>query len=70
MGTLTVRVTDAQGFLHDILLPTMHIPGLDHHLFLGGTVALKGVNAVIAKGSYLNVVSLRYLYVKTATALQ
>ena len=55
MGTLTVRVTDAQGFLHDMLLPAMNVPGLRRHLFSGGTAVLKGVNTVIAKESYLGV---------------
>ena len=55
MGTLTVRVTDAQGFLHDMLLPAMNMPGLGRHLFSGGMAALKGINAVMAKESYLDV---------------
>ena len=55
MGTLLVRVTDAQYFTHDMLLPAMNIPGLDRYLFLGGTVSLKGVNMIIAKQSYLDV---------------
>ena len=41
MGTLIVRVTDAQGFLHDMLLPAMNVPGLGRHLFLGRTATLK-----------------------------
>ena len=55
MGTLTVRVTDAQGFLNEMLLPPMNVPGLDRHLFLGGTAAFKGVNTVISKESYSDV---------------
>ena len=55
MGTLAVRVTDAQGFLHDMLLPAMNVPGLGRHLISGGTAALKGINTVIAKESYLDV---------------
>ena len=55
MGILTVRVTDAQGFSHDMLLPAMNVPGLDRHLFPGGTVALKGLTKVIAKESCLDV---------------
>ena len=49
MGTLTVRVIDAQGFLHDMLLPAMDVPWLCRNLFLGGTVALKGINMVIVR---------------------
>ena len=52
MGTLTVRVTDAQGFLNGMLLPAMNVPGLDRYLFLGGTAALKGVNTVTSKESH------------------
>ena len=55
MGTLTVRVTDAQEFLHDMLLPTMNVPGLGRHLFSGETAALKGIHTVIAKEPYLDV---------------
>ena len=55
MGTLTVRVTDAQGFLLDMLRPAINVPGLGRHLFSGGTAALKGMNTIIAKESYLNV---------------
>ena len=55
MGTLTVCVTDAQGFLHDMLLPAMNVPGLGRHLFLGRTATLKGIYTVIAKESYLDV---------------
>ena len=55
MGTLIVRITDAQGFLHGMLLPAMNVPGLGHHLFSGGTAELKGINTVIAKESYLDV---------------
>ena len=55
MGTLTVCVTDAQGFPHDMLLPVMNVPGLGRHLFSDGTAALKVMNAVIAKESYLAV---------------
>ena len=55
MGTLTVRAADAKGFLHDILLPAMNVPGLCRHLFLGGAVVLREVNIVIAKESYLDV---------------
>ena len=55
MGILIVRVTDAQGFLHDMLLPAMNVPGLGRHLFSGGTAAMKGINTVIDKESYLDV---------------
>ena len=55
MGTLTVRVTDSQGFLHDILLSAMNVPGLGRRLFSGEMVVLNGVNTVIAKKSYLDV---------------
>ena len=55
MGTLIVRVTDVQDFLHDMLLPAMNTRGLGYHLFPRGTVALIGVNTVITKISYLNV---------------
>ena len=55
MGTLIVRITDAQGFVHGMLLPAMNVPGLGHHLFSGGTAELKGINTVIAKESYLDV---------------
>ena len=55
MGTLTVRVTDAQGVFHDMLLPAMNVPGLGRHLFSGGTAARKGINTVIANKSYLDV---------------
>ena len=55
MGTLTVHVTDAQGFLHDMLLPAMNVPELGRHPLSGGTAELKGVNTVIAKEPYLDV---------------
>ena len=55
MGTLTIRVTDAQNFLPDMLLPAINVPGFFRHLFSGGTAALKGLNTVIAKESYLDV---------------
>ena len=55
MATLTVRVTDAQIFLHDILLPTMNVPGPGRHLFSGGTAALKGIRTIIVEESYLDV---------------
>ena len=35
MGTLTVRITDAQGFLHDILLSAIYVPGLGFGFFPG-----------------------------------
>ena len=37
-----------------MLLPAMNVPGFGHYLFSGGTAALKGVNTVITKESYLN----------------
>ena len=55
MRTLTVRVTNAQNFLHDILLPTINVLGLVRHLFSGGMAASKEVKTVITKESYLNV---------------
>ena len=55
MGTLTVRVTDTQDFLHDMLLPAMNVPGLGLHLISGGMVALKAINTVIAKKSHHDV---------------
>ena len=55
MDTLTVRVIDAQGFLHGMLLPAMNVPGLGRHLFPGGMTVLKGVNTVIAKKTSLDV---------------
>ena len=55
MGTLTVRATDAQGFIHNMLLLTVNVPGFGCHMFSGGTAALKEVNTIIAKQSYLNV---------------
>ena len=33
MDILIVRVTDTQGFLHDMLLPVMNVPRLGRHLF-------------------------------------
>ena len=45
----------AQGFLLDMLLPAMDVPGPGRHLFSGGTTASKGVNTIIAKESYLDV---------------
>ena len=55
MGTLTVRATDAQGFIHNMLLLTMNVPRLGCHMFSRGTAALKGFNTIIAKQSYWNV---------------
>ena len=49
MGPLTVRGTDAQGFLYDILLPVMNVPRLGRHLFSGGMVASKGVSTIISR---------------------
>ena len=42
MGTLTVRVTDAQGFLHGMLLPAMNVPGLPVTCFQEGRWRLRG----------------------------
>ena len=53
MDILIVRFTDAQGFFHDMLLPAVNVPGLGRHRFSGGTAALKGVNTIIIKKSYL-----------------
>ena len=55
MGSLTLHVTDAQGFLYDMLLPAMNVSGLGHHLLSGGIAALKGVITVIDKESYFDV---------------
>ena len=55
MGTLSFRVTSAQVFFDDMLVPDMNVPGLSRNLFLGGTAGLKGVNTVIANEPYLNV---------------
>ena len=55
IGTFAVRVTNAQDFLHDMLLPAMNMPVLGGHLFSGGTAALKEINTIIAKESYLDV---------------
>ena len=41
MGTLAVRVIDGQGFLHDMLLPAMNVPGFGRHLFKDGRQYLK-----------------------------
>ena len=38
-----------------MLLPAINVPGLGRHLFSGGTAALKGINTVIIKESYLDV---------------
>ena len=40
MGTFTVRVTEGQGFLDDMLLPAINLPRIGRHLFSGGTAAL------------------------------
>ena len=53
--TLTVNVIESQEFIHDMLLPTMNMPGLRRHRFSGGMGAFKVLNAVIAKDSYLEV---------------
>ena len=53
VGTLTVCATDAQGFLHDMLLPAINVLGLGRHLFSGGMAAFKGVNTTIAQGIIL-----------------
>ena len=55
MGALIVRVTDTQVFLHNMLLPVINVLGLSRHLFSGKAAALKEVNMVIAKESYLDV---------------
>ena len=70
MGTLNVRVTDTQGFLHVILLPIRNVSGLGRRLFSGGAAALKGVNTVISKESYLDIGLFRFLYAKIPNALQ
>ena len=70
MGTLTVRVTDAQGFRHDMLLAAMNVPGLGRHLFLGGTAALKEINTIIAKESDLDVGQFKIPLHKTLNAQQ
>ena len=41
MGTLSVRVANAQDFLHDMVLPAMNVPGLGRHLFQEGRWHLK-----------------------------
>ena len=48
-GTLTIRVNDIQGSLHDMLLPAMNISGLGRHLFSRGAATLKGVKTTLAK---------------------
>ena len=55
MGTLTIRFIYAQGFLHDMLLPAMNLLGRDRDLFPGKTVALNGVNTIIANESNFDV---------------
>ena len=55
MDTLSVRVTDTEGFLHEIMLPAINVPGLGCHQFLGGSAAFRGVSTIIAKKSYLGV---------------
>ena len=55
MATLTVRVTNIQGFFHDMLLLVKNVTGLCRHLFSGGTAALEGINTVFAKELYLDV---------------
>ena len=55
VGTLTGRVTDVQGFLRNMSLQAMNVPGFGRHLFSGGTAALKWINTFIAKESYLDV---------------
>ena len=55
MGTLIIRVSDIQDLFQDLLLPAMDVPELGSHLFLGETVAQKGVNLVTAKESYFDV---------------
>ena len=42
MGTLTVRVTDAQEFLHDVSLPAIMCQGLADAYFREGRRRLKG----------------------------
>ena len=55
MGTLTVRVTDGQTFFLDMVLPAIIVLRLGRHLFSVGTVALKGVNTIIANELVLDV---------------
>ena len=56
MGTLTVRLTDAQGLIHDMVLPAMNVLGLGRHMILRETAALKWVNTITVKQSYFDVV--------------
>ena len=55
VGTLIIRVTDTEDFLHDMLLPTTSVPEYGRHLISRGTSVLKGVNTAIAKKSFIDV---------------
>ena len=70
MGILAVRVTDAQRFLHGMLLPAMNAPGLGRHLFSGGTTALKMIDTIITKESYLDAGQFKIPLRKDIDALQ
>ena len=41
VGTLTVRVTETERLLHEMLLPTMNVPGLSRYLFSERTAVFK-----------------------------
>ena len=43
------------GSQHSVQLPVTIVPGLGRHLFSEGPAAIKGVNMIIAKNSYLDV---------------
>ena len=53
-GVLMVNVVNHQGSTHPAQLPVTILPGLGRHLFSWETAAVKGVNMVIAKRSYLD----------------
>ena len=62
MRTPTVRVTNAQGFIYDMLVLAMNASDLSRHLFSVGTAAHKRMNTVIANISYLDVVYSKILF--------
>ena len=69
MGTLIVRVTDAQGFLHMFLLAMMY-RGLAVTYFRAGRRRLRGLMRSSPKSRTWTLASSKFHYAKTLNALQ
>ena len=53
-GVLVIQVLDHIGSKHSVQLPVTIVPGLDRHVFSGGSAAARGVTMIIDTKSYLD----------------